>query len=287
VSAPPQPITYSYISGGYQNYISISYSYIGGGYQNTVDSETGNGYSSVVGGEGNNVYSGWSVIVGGYQSDVHGDFCSILGGQNHIINVGSQYSAIITGTNCTISGEYSVILTGIYAGDQGRIGWVGYSSGTFNNNSDQQGGFTILSGLSSSAQSVILTAGNTPYHYSTPSNKTSGGVNNIINLVPFSALRVKGTILAVDTVTMDTGSWDIDFVIKQGGVVSSTAIVGNPKISLVAADAAFVALGVSVTADTTNGGPNIAVTNTAGWTNVTYIESNLSVTELVIPSIPA
>lgn len=89
--------------------------------------------------------------------------------------------------------------------------------------------------------------------------------------------------MGVDVTTQDTGSWDVEFVIKQGANATTTSIVGSPYINLIAADTAFAQLPINITADTVNGGVEISINNT--WINNAYWEANLSVTELVIPAL--
>lgn len=285
---------HNFLGGGYQCEVSgCTYSVVVGGYGNGTN---GNNYAIVVGGQGNHAEGDYSIILGGNTNSATYGLSLVLNGTNNgayaeyaFVATGLQnmtagtYSTVLNGSNNVATGEYSTILNGNNACDQRRIGWTGYSTGYFSQKGDQQAGLTILSGITSTG-TLILTSGNINGTYTAPSNAAlANGTNNIINLVPYSVLRIKGTILGADTITQDSGSWDIDFVIKQGADATSTIIVGTPKISLIAADAAFVPLAISVTADTVNGGPNINISNASGWTNISYFEANLIISELIIP----
>lgn len=139
----------------------------------------------------------------------------------------------------------------------------------------QQSGIPV-SGLTvaASTSATSLTTGNTVGTYTPP------GSTNVVKLVPNSIVGVKGVLVGQDTVTGDTGAWDISFAIKQRENAATTTIVGTPIINLMGADTAFVSIGVVGAADTTNGALSILVTNSAGWTNVASFEAILTLTSL-------
>jgi hypothetical protein len=133
----------------------------------------------------------------------------------------------------------------------------------------------ILTGITTSADSIILTSGNV-----TGAATAAPNASNILNLEPNTAVYVQGVIMGIDTVTLDTAAFSVSFVIKQGANAAATTIVGMPAISLIAADSALVGVGVNVAADTTYGGVDITLTNSSGWNNVTNWSANLTTTTI-------
>ncbi len=73
-------------------------------------------------------------------------------------------------------------------------------------------------------------------------------------------------IVARENATGDTSAWTLKFAIKRGANAAATALVGTPVLTLIGQDAGAAAWDVSVTADTTNGRPNITVTGEASKT---------------------
>jgi len=98
------------IGGGSYNRIETSpyfttshHTFIGGGRQNTITS-TGT-YSSVVGGQLNDVYNGaWDFIGGGRSNQVGEWFSSVINGQFN--DVFGRYSTIVSGYSCYASNAY-------------------------------------------------------------------------------------------------------------------------------------------------------------------------------------
>ena len=246
-------------------------------------SDNGTIFSGIVCGFHNNITVSFSFIGSGTNNQIHNNPFSFIGcgnGNNITSNITNlQCTTIINGMGNTASGSYSTIINGQNASDHGRTGWQGFSTGSFGQIGDQQVGLSILSGSVSGTNPLILTAGNVNNVYTAPNT------TNILNLLPYSVLRVKGSILLVDTKTQSVGSWDVDFVIKQGINAAATSIVGTPVITSTAIDTEFSTVTVTVVADTTNGGPNITLTNSAAWTNLAYAEASVTVTELIIPAI--
>jgi hypothetical protein len=73
-------------------------------------------------------------------------------------------------------------------------------------------------------------------------------------------------IVARQNTTGDTSAWNLKFAIKRGANAAATALLGSPVATLIAQDTGAALWAVGVTADTTNGRPNISVTGEASKT---------------------
>ncbi|MFT3991865.1 MAG: hypothetical protein QM680_10700 [Luteolibacter sp.] len=79
------------------------------------------------------------------------------------------------------------------------------------------------------------------------------------------AYKFRGQVLARSS-TGYVRAWDITGVIKRGASASTTALVGTPVITDVAADSEAAAWAISIAADTINGSLQIMAAGAASTT---------------------
>ncbi|HEX3466892.1 MAG TPA: tail fiber domain-containing protein [Candidatus Elarobacter sp.] len=149
---------WSVIAGGYANIVSNSAGgggeydgFIGGGEYNTV---TGSDLdSAIVGGKENTVSKGESAIVAGEANSVAALGALIGSGNTNAINPGAGYSAIVSGLQNTVSGEYGFIGAGLNNTVSGQGGYV--AAGGYNTVSGE--GAVIDGGFNSTASGIFAT----------------------------------------------------------------------------------------------------------------------------------
>jgi hypothetical protein len=74
-------------------------------------------------------------------------------------------------------------------------------------------------------------------------------------------------IVARNTATdTETAAYNLKFCIRRGAAAANTALVGTPVVTVIGEDTGTTGWDVGVTADTTNGRPNISVTGEAAKT---------------------
>ena len=74
-------------------------------------------------------------------------------------------------------------------------------------------------------------------------------------------------IIARNTATdTESSAWNLKFAIRRGAAAANTALIGSATKTVIGQDSGTTTWGVSVTADTTNGRPNISVTGEASKT---------------------
>ena len=96
-------------------------------------------------------------------------------------------------------------------------------------------------------------AGNTPTNY--------------IALTNDSSYIFDCDIIARNTATdTESKAWNLKFAIRRGTSAANTALIGSATKTVVGEDTGTSSWDVSVTADTTNGRPNISVTGEAAKT---------------------
>jgi hypothetical protein len=75
-----------------------------------------------------------------------------------------------------------------------------------------------------------------------------------------------------DIIARNTGddtqsaAWNLKFAIRRGAAASNTTLIGSPVKTVFGQDTGATNWNVTVTADTTNGRPNISVTGEASKT---------------------
>lgn len=224
----------SAIVGGILSKATGNYSYVFGGYAATVSGQYG-------------------VAIGGYSNIVTGTSCIALAGDAHAVGGANNASC---GWQNTTTGSTNFIM-GNKAHDHGISGRLIHGSnaavaGTF------QSAVQVLSKTTTDATPTVLTV-----------QGAAASFASLSSLVVTQSVTVVAYITARSSVG-DSAAWKIEGLIKQGATPATTAIVGTPTVTAIAADAGAAGWGVTLTADTTNGSAVITVTGAAatiiGWT---------------------
>jgi hypothetical protein len=171
----------------------------------------------------------------------------------------SGEGAFAAGNNNFASGAYSQAF-GNAASTQSIYGKFAKASGFFNNYADMQTGMLVVVAATTDATPKVLT-----------SNKAAAGTTNQVILPNNSAYAFSGTIIAREQASAgsDYAAWEIKGAILRDGSAATTVLGNGIKNSLYAS-AGAAAWGVSLTADTTNGGLAITVTGAAA-TNIRWV----------------
>ena len=264
--------SYSFIGGGgdagtaaNRNVASGDWSFVGGGRNNTASSNfsavlsggfhtASTSYGSVVCGGGfygniisqfaGNTASGISSFVGsGFGNTASGNFSSVSGGGSNIAN--ASFSTIVGGyygTTRSIAGNM------VFSPSNNPIGTSG--------NGTQQTALLVLGRQTTDATATVLTS----------DTSAASGTNQVI-LPNNSAYYVRGSIVAGVTGGGDSSSWTFQGTIKRGANAAATSLVAAITATLVSQDTgAALWGGVTITADTTNGGLAVTVTGKASTT---------------------
>ena len=190
-----------------------------------------------------------SVAAGGY---------NIASGTNSIAAGGSNTAAgaqsIALGSNNVANNTNSVAL-GMWSTDRARAGQLTFASGRIAATGDAQWGLATLRGTALASGTKRLTAdGNAA---------SASNICNLGNNMAYGFGRI--VVIAFDPINVHAAMWYVDnLLVMRGTTAATTALVGTPTITLAQASTALSALtsgSLAVTADTTNGGLNITLTN--------------------------
>ncbi len=206
--------------------------------------------------------SGLGSVASGIASTANGTSCLAFGRESTATGV----DAIAIGNYSTASGEGSIasgfasIASGessIASGKQSNTREitcaVAHSSGKFAVVGDAQKGLYVLRCATSNNTPTALCSDPYPPH---PFNQV---------ILPDNATYVfSGTVTAREGATGDSAAYTVTGCIKRGSGAASVSFVGSPTINTVAASSGATGWGVSVVADTTNGGLQIRFTGAAG-----------------------
>jgi hypothetical protein len=258
------------VVGGGNNQATGAYSFIGGGGDagTAANRNVASGDWSVVGGGRNNTASGvGSVVSGGglnpTPSAVVGNTSS---GVSSFVGAGQSNQAsgnnsfIGAGLGNTANSVQSVITGGAYGTSRLIVGLNVFSA---SNNpmatssvGTQQSALLILAKQTTDATATVLTS----------DSSAASGTNQVI-LPNNSAYYVRGSIVAGVTGGGDSSSWTFQGTIKRGANAAATSLVAAITATLVSQDTgAALWGGVTITADTTNGGLAVTVTGKASTT---------------------
>lgn len=275
---------YSTLGGGEANTASGLYSTVGGGVLNnatnvacTVDGGEGNTasgqYSTVGGGNDNTAGGAYSIVSGGFQNSAGGTGGTGViagGGSNQI--TGYSPSAVISGGQNNYADSYNgTIPGGGGASTRGTIGKLAFASfGSAALLGKEQLGAWVSRASSTDTTPVLLTAeGTTPPTF-----------GSTICLLPNqSAYVVTAQVIGRDTTTGDVAAFEVRGVVKRAANAGTTAIVGAPTTTAIAADAGAAAWTCTLVANTTYGGVLVQATGSLGST-VKWV-ATLYTTELV------
>lgn len=132
-----------------------------------------------------------------------------------------------------------------------RFGVISHASGTFTTSGDAQESFSVArrQTTDATATSLLLDGLTATYKCGTIPNN--------------SAWVFEGHIVGKTSGAGSAIALKVSGAIKRGGNASTTALVGTPSVSVVAADSALSSATASVSADTTNGTLDILVSGVA------------------------
>ena len=197
-----------------------------------------------------------SIGIAGYMCTASGAG-SVAIGSNYYFGTPTSSGAgsIVIGDGSTASAQYSMVWG--HAGSSTIIGKQVHSSGRFASSGDSQQGRFILRSDTTDAPPEAITTNN-----STPST------TNQIILPNNSAYAFHGTIVARQQASAGTAcaAWKIEGLIRREGSAGTTVLVNSATTVLDNTPG----WGMTLSADTTNGGLKIEVTGAAA-TNIRFV----------------
>jgi hypothetical protein len=193
-------------------------------------------FSTLLGGSGGTSSGNSSVVIGGSSGTASGLSSTVLGGDTN-----------------TASGDYSTA-GGRYATTRGATGATSYASGRFSSTGDAQVSRFVLRGTTTNATPSAVAA-----------DGSSLNAANQVTLPNDHAFAFKARVIARST-TGDVAMWTIEGVIKRGASAATTAFVGTPTVTQVAADAGASTWATGAANETTNGLLQITITGAASTT---------------------
>lgn len=203
----------------------------------------------------------------GPSSTALGSYCSTNGG-SYAIAIGYSCSsgaanAITIGASGGVQNLSNSNASSVWLGYGGKTDYVGefaFGTGQFvtNGQGSAKLSFAVLHTQTTDATATELGT-STPTATLTPTNR--------IILVNDCTYLFDVDIVARNTAT-DTESkvWNLKFGIRRGAAAANTAIIGTATKTVFGGDTGTETWDISVTADTTNGRPNISVTGEAAKT---------------------
>lgn len=237
------------VAGGGGNYASATYSFVGGGALNI---SSGN-RSTVAGGNQNAASGAYATVSGGSGHVASADGTTVAGGTT--CSATAIGATIGGGSNNTASGQYSTIPGGLFATTRGNYGRYSYASGVFATLGDAQTSNHVLRYTTTDATPSVLSG----------DGVVIGSTNTTV--IPDNhAYTAVAYITARNTSTGDMASWRIEGAVKRGTGAASTALVGTPVVTAIAADAGAASWVVSMVANTTRGSVEIQVVGVAATT---------------------
>lgn len=225
---------------------------------------------------GDNINTGTEVVAIGRSASSHANYATCLGGYAQVTQTAGTHAIVLgygaasnAAGNITIGSSNGVnsftntVASSTWFGYAGKTDYVGefaYGTGTFTAGGHGQAklSFAVMHMTTTNA-TVTELATATPTATLTPTNR--------IVLVNDSTYLFDVDIVARNTAT-DTESkvWNVKFGIRRGAAAANTAIIGTPTKTVYGEDSGTSTWDVTVTADTTNGRPNISVTGEAAKT---------------------
>ena len=214
-------------------------------------------------GAGTNSWTSYAIAIGPSALAQSGSTYTHTGG----ISIGYSCNTTIAGAQDTIghiaigmlaaSGYNSAVALGSYAKTE-SAGEVAFGLGRFAAAADAK---------SSVIMGYMTTTTATPTEVGLTTNAASTTPTNKITLTNDSSYIFDCDIIARNTANdTETAGWNLKFVIRRGTNAASTSLVGSATKTVLAQDTGTTTWDVSVTADTTNGRPNISVTGEAAKT---------------------
>ena len=177
-----------------------------------------------------------TVAIGYYPGTVAADNANLIGGGYNVISSGATYSS------CIAAQQAQTFMVGEQA----------YACGQFASAGDAQ---------------ISLVVGRIQSSNATPIELGLYSSTDKIKLANDSTYLFDCDIVARNTAT-DTESkvWNLKFGIRRGTSAANTSLIGTPTKTIFGEDTGTAGWDINVTADTTNGRPNISVTGEAAKT---------------------
>lgn len=180
--------------------------------------------------------------------------CLIAGGFS---TASASGSCVIGGSTQSATGTNGVIIGGQNASDRGRSNSQAFSAGQLAVAGDAQAAHFVLSQTCSSCSSVQLTA-----------NHGTANAANVANIFTSQSYAMTWRCIARDVTTAGTDNATLMPIMLMsrdtGGVASTAVVIGTPAT---ATRGTWTGGGFAFSADTTNGGANIAFTSPTGNTD--------------------
>lgn len=260
-----------FVAGGSSNTASGNNAAVIGGTTNTASGTnaaalassnatvSGTASASIASSSGANPISGSnSVAIATTSFSVTSDRSAILGGTAHTVSVAD--SAVIAGTNNSCSAGNCVVVGGtrnIANALQSIVsgGAYGTTRSIIGNSVTPASNAPVASKAGATQSATLLlgriTTDSTATRLTSDTNAAS--TTNQVILPNNSAYYFRGSVIAYSA-GGDAKAWTFEGAIKRGATAASTAIVGTVILNVTASDPAGGFFGLTVTADTTNGG---------------------------------
>lgn len=186
------------------------------------------------------------------------DRSAILGGSANTVSLAN--SVVIAGTSNTSSGGGSVVVGGTQNAANALYSIV--SGGAYGTTRSIIGNFVtpasnspvaVKAGATQSATLLLGRITTDSTATALTSNASAASTTNQVILPNNSAYYFRGSVIAYSA-GGDAKAWTFEGAIKRGATAASTAIVGTVILNVTASDPAGGFFGLTVTADTTNGG---------------------------------
>lgn len=238
------------LSGGSSNIATNTYSAAVGG---SSCSATGSG-AAILGGSGNTASGQFATIVGSSGSTASQFASAVVGGDTNTAS--GTRSFVCGGQNNNADSTNSVVVSGRRGTTRSIIGnFVAPASDA-----------PIASATGVTQSATLLLGRQTTDSTATrlTSNTSAASTTNQVILPNNSAYYFRGSVIA-NAASGETKAWTFEGAIKRGATAASTAIVGTVILNVVASDGG-ANYGLSVTADTTNGGLAVSGSGVFGFT---------------------
>ena len=219
---------------------------------NNTSSYGATGANSIAMGDRAKATATYATAIGTSVTASQGDGAVAMGSSSTASGLGS----FATGYLNIASGHYSQAI-GYGANTASIYGKLAKSSGYFSNYADMQAGILVVVAATTDATPKALT-----------SNKAAASTNNQVILPNNSAYAFSGTIVARQQASTGTAcaAWKVEGLIRREGSAGTTVLVNSATTVLDNTPA----WGMTLSADTTNGGLKIEVTGAAA-TNIRWV----------------
>lgn len=211
--------------------------------------------SGLLAGDGNIASGNQATCVGGASNVASGTNSFAGGGNGHTVS--GLHAAAVGGNLNIVSGDYSSVVGGVSASTRGLLSVAAAAAGQFLVEGDSQWARYIGRVLTTNATVTAATA-----------DGNSAGATNTIVMPNNSAYCGRSRVVARSGTT-DQAMFDLTWAAIRGVNAASTAILGTPTTTVIAASGGAGAWTVTAVANTTNGSVDIKVTGAAA-TNIKW-----------------